>query len=325
MENLFFQKHKPKEVLANPKLQAQFLEGLTRYIKAGVYDDNGMPLTYEEGRKYLEAKLKASVATNAPSFITQPTKPKVVRIDELLPEIDTRYLKVFNTVKSDSEVEIYQKVNYGIKISRITEGEEIEFVSGIKGERIYVENITWAAGIRIPRMWFEDNKVYKISDLVANAKREFLINKAGFFYKLLKAQNYEEVDIKTNDYKSLVESLNDAYAKLKRKAKRDIVGKTIYIICSPEKAGLFEAAKRDLITEAVRLRFNYEIIDTVYFDPDEPPVMTLGKTDQYYQLRQGLRADQDFKIKTQEIEIVFTKRFNGVILSDNYGLKLNLK
>ncbi|RUM59776.1 MAG: hypothetical protein DSY59_04025 [Persephonella sp.] len=62
----------------------------------------------------------------------------------------------------------------------------------------------------------------------------------------------------------------------------------------------------------------------MYFEPDEAPIMTLGKADQYYQLRQGLRADQDFKIETQEIEIVFTERFNGIILSNNYGLKLNL-
>ncbi len=323
----FFEKHKPNEILRNPKLMAMFADGITSYMRAGVYDGN-TPLTYEEGKKYLEKKLTANIGATAPSFITQPQKPKVVRVDDLLPETDTRYLRIFNTIPSDSEAEIYQKAKQSITIKKISEGEEVEFAGGISGEEITVKNITWAAGIRMPRTWFEDNKIYQISNFIQNAKRQFLNNKAGFFYGLIKAQNYDTATIDTTNYDTVINSLNDAYAKVKRKAQADLIGKTIYILCSPEQATIFEQAKVDSLIKGergARLRFNYEIIDTVHLNPDDPAEMVIGKADQYYQLRQPLKADQDFKIGTLEVEIVFSERFNGVILSTDYGLKLNIQ
>ncbi len=323
----FFHKHTPSEVIRNPKLMALFADGLSSYMQAGVYDEK-TPLTYEEGRKYIEQKLQANLASQAPSFITQPQKPKVVRVDDILPETDTRYLRIFTSIPSDSEAEIYQRVKQAITIKKISEGEEVEFLSGISGDEITVKNITWAAGVRFPRSWFDDNKVFQITNLIQVSKREFLNNKAGFFYSLLANQSYKSVNIDTTSYDKVISSLNNAYAQLKRNIKADLVGKTIYIVCSPEQAEIFEQAKVDSLVKAQRgkrLRFNYEIIDTIHLSADDPAFMVVGKADQYAQIRQPFKADQNFRIETLEVEIVFSERFNGVILSTDYGLKLNIQ
>lgn len=315
-------------LLKDQKLQSQFLSAVSSYLRAGVYDDAGIPLEYEEGKKYLQAKLQAShPAQNAPDFMTRPNTPKVVRINDLLPEVDDRYLKIFKVVKSDSEAEIYYKVQSGITFKKIVLGEEVEFNAFLTGEEITVPNIEYAAGVNIPITWLKDSKYWKINQAIQDAKIAALEHKASFVYGLLASQNYPSAAVDTTNTDTFIDSLNKAHTKLRRQAKRDLVGRKVFIITPPEKRPLFEKAviQTQLAREnANKLLFGFEIIDTVYMKPTDKPVMVLAKTDQYLQEREPLKAESFKELSTLEVRIVFTERFNGVILSNNYGLKLNM-
>jgi len=89
MKLAIFNEIKPYQVLTSSNAQKAFLQAVEAYLQAGTYEGT-KPLEYEEGKKLLEARLKATMGMQLPRPLTQPTEPKVVRINDILPETDTR-------------------------------------------------------------------------------------------------------------------------------------------------------------------------------------------------------------------------------------------
>ena len=322
MKLFIFNEIKPSQVLVNSEAQKAFLQAVEGYLRAGVYEGT-KPLEYEEGKKLLEAKLKATMGMQVPRPLTQPTEPKVVRVNDILPETDTRYLQIYNTVESDSEAELYEKVESGMTFKEIKPGEEIPITQRVKGEMITVPNLMWAGAIRFPRSWFEDNKVYKITQALKDAKTSIMDTKAKFLYGLLKNQNYTTVPFDTTSPDKIVESLNRAYVTLRRKLGKDVINQSrLKLVCSPETAMLINEIKQNALSVSKKFAFNFDVIDTVHFADTDKPILVVAKTDQYLQQRTPLRVDQDIEVDTLEVRLTFSERFNAVILSNRYGVKL---
>jgi len=322
MKLAIFNEIKPSQVLTSSNAQKAFLQAVEAYLQAGTYEGT-KPLEYEEGKKLLEARLKATMGMQLPRPLTQPTEPKVVRINDILPETDTRYLQIYNTVESDSEAELYEKVESGMTFKEIKQGEEIPITQRVKGEMVTVPNLMWAGAIRFPRSWFEDNKVYKITQALKDAKTSIMDTKAKFLYGLLKKQNYPTSPLDTSSPDKVVESLNSAYVKLRRTLGKDILNQSrIKLVCSPEFAMLINEIKQNALAVTKKFAFNFDVIDTVHFTDTDKPVLVVAKADQYLQQRTPLRVDQSLDVDTLEVRLTFSERFNAIILSSRYGVKL---
>jgi len=322
MKLSIFEEIKPSDVLRSSEACAAFLRAVEGYLSAGAYEGK-RPLDYEEGKKVLTAKLQAVMGTSVPRELAQPTEPKVVRINDILPETDTRYLQIYNVVESDSEAELYEKVESGMAFKQIKPGEEIPITQRVKGERVTLPNVTWAGAIRFPREWFEDNKVYKITQALQDAKTSIMDKKASFLYGLLKAQKYPTSPLDTSSPDKIVESLNKAYLTLRRKLGKDIVSASrIKLLCSPEFAVMINEIKQNALAVTKKFAFNFDIIDTVHFADTDAPELVVAKADQYLQQRTPLRVDQTLDVTTLEVRLTFSERFNAIILSTNYGVKL---
>ena len=314
------EKIRASQILDDGKLRNDFLSAVDKFLKAGLYDETGTPIPRERGEEILKAKLQA--AASYPPEAMKPPKPVVVDLDKILPEVDDRWMQIFRTVNSDSEYEEYQIGSQAVTFKELKPGETVEFTYFTKGKTVALKNLTYAAGIRLYRNWLEDNKWWKIEDAIWRAKVEAVNNKARFMWNLLKNTKYEEISFTD----SWIKTLNTAWAKLRRNVGRDYLKKPI-AVCAPEIAAALLQAKKDSAVAAERgerLTFDFEVIDTVHYDPTDPITLTLPKTDQYYQHRQGLRVDRDFNITTQSIDIVFTERYNGIITDTRTGIKIKL-
>jgi len=322
MKLAIFEQIKPSQVLTNSEARRAFIQAVEGYLQAGVYEGK-RPLEYEEGKKIIEAKLKAAMGMSLPRPLTQPTEPKVVRINDILPETDTRYLRIYNVIESDAEAELYEKVESGMTFKEIKPGEEIPITQRVTGEVVTVPNLMWAGAIRFPRSWFEDNKVYKITQALADAKVSIMDTKAKFLYGLLKQVNYPTSPFDTSSPDKIVESLNRAYITLRRSLGRDVVSEgRIYLICSPETAMIIQEIKENALAVSKKFAFNFDIIDTIHFTHTDKPILVVAKADQYLQQRTPLRVDQDLDLDTLEIRLTFSERFNAIILSNKYGVRL---
>ncbi|ACO04306.1 MAG TPA: hypothetical protein DEP48_02900 [Persephonella sp.] len=308
-------------ILADKKLQAKFIESVDSYMKAGLYGPDGLPIPREQGIKYLQQKLQA--ATQYPPEAMKPPKPVVVKVDEdVVPEYDDRWMRIFNTIQSTSESETYESGEQSITFEELKPGARVKFTHMASGKTVTVRNVTYAAGIALLKVWFEDNKWWKIEDATRKAKEQAVVDKAAAMYGLIKKTNYDTVAYAT----SWIKTLNTAWAKLLRKLKKDSIRKPVVIAPVEVAAELIQAKKDSTVAgqRGERLTFDFDIIDTVHYDPTGPVDLVIPKKDQYYQHRQSLQVDRDFDITSQEILLAYTERYNGVVLSNKYGIRITL-
>ncbi|GEM_PF-1254614 len=324
MKLAVFERIKPSDVLKNPNARELFLQAVEGFLNFGVFAGK-TPLPYEEGKKVVEAQLKAAMGMSLPRPVTQPTEPKVVRVNDILPETDTRYLQIYNTVESDSEGEKYEKVNAGITFKQLKVGEQVPITQRVSGDEVYLPNLTWAGAIRFPRSWFEDNKVWKITQALQDAKVYAMDTKAKFLYSLIKEIDYPSVPFDTSSPDKIVESLNKAFVKLRRTLGRDAINQSrLKLVCSPEIATLINEIKQNALAVTKKFAFNFDVIDTVHFAESDNPKLVVARADQYLQQRTPLRVDQEFDSSTLEIKLTFSERYNAIILSNRYGVTLTL-
>jgi len=324
MKLAIFEKIKPADVLRNTNARQAFLQAVEGYLNFGYFEGN-RPLPYEEGKKIVEAKLKAALGMSLPRPMTQPTEPKIVRVNDILPETDTRYLQIYNVVESDSEGEKYEQVNAGLTFKKLQPGEQVPITQRVSGEEIYLPNLTWAGAIRFPRSWFEDNKVWKITQALQDAKIYAMNTKAQFLYGLIRAMDYPQETFDTSSPDKIVESLNKAYVKLRRTLGRDIINQSrLKLVCSPEIATTINEIKQNALAVTKKFAFNFDVIDTVHFAENDNPKLVVARADQYLQQRTPLRVDQEFDSSTLEIKLTFSERYNAIILSNRYGVTLKL-
>ena len=324
MKLAVFERIKPADILRNSNARQAFIQAVEGYLNFGYFEGN-RPLPYEEGRKIVEAKLKAALGMSLPRPVTQPTEPKVVRVNDILPETDTRYLQIYNTVESDSEGEKYEHVNAGMTFKQLKAGEQVPITQRVSGDEVYLPNLTWAGAIRFPRSWFEDNKVWKITQALQDAKIYAMDTKAKFLYTLLKEMDYPQVTFNTSSPDKIVESLNKAYVKLRRTLGRDVINQSrLKLVCSPEIATTINEIKQNALAVTKKFAFNFDVIDTVHFAESDNPKLVVARADQYLQQRTPLRVDQEFDASTLEIKLTFSERFNAIILSNRYGVTLKL-
>ena len=312
---------KASKILEDRNLLSNFINAIDGYIKAGLYA-GGLPIDRETGIKLVSRKLQSS--TQLPPEAMKPPKPVVVKIDgEVVPEYDDRWMKIFTTIPSTSESETYEEGESAIAFEELKPGGRIKFTNTFTGKTITVRNITYAAGVNLLKQWFQDNKWWKIENVIRKTKEQAVVDKSKFMFSLIKKVDYEEIKYTDN----WIKTLNNAYAKLLRKLNRDIIRKPVVIAPVELAAELIQAKKDSGVASqrGERLIFDFDIIDTVHYEPDSPIDLVIPKQDQYYQHRQDLQLDRDFDITSQEVKLAFTERYNGVALSNKYGLRITLK
>ncbi len=145
---------------------------------------------------------------------------------DILPETDTRYLQIYNVVESDSQGEKYEHVEAGMTFKKLQPGEQVPITQRVSGDEVYLPNLTWAGAIRFPRSWFEDNKVWKITQALQDAKVYTMDTKAKFLYPLIKEIDSPSVPFDTSSPDAIVESINKAYVKLRRTLGRDAINQS---------------------------------------------------------------------------------------------------
>ena len=306
-------------ILSDQKLQAQLIESMDSYMRAGLYGPDGLPIMREHGIKLVQQKLQA--ATQFPREAMQPPKPVIVNIDgDVVPEYDDRWMKIFNMIQSTSESEVYETGQQAISFEELKPGGRIKFTHAATGKTVTIRNLTYGAGITLLKTWFQDNKWWKIEDMTKKAKETAVSDKAKAMYSLIKKTNYTTVAYST----SWIKTLNTAWAKLLRNIGKDSIRKPVVIAPVEMAAELAQAKKDSLVASqrGERLMFDFDIIDTVHYAPNDPIDIVIPKKDQYYQHRQSLQVDRDFDITSQEIRLAYTERYNGVILSNKYGIRI---
>jgi len=212
-----------------------------------------------------------------------------------------------------------------LTFKKLQPGEQVPITQRVSGEEIYLPNLTWAGAIRFPRSWFEDNKVWKITQALQDAKIYAMNTKAQFLYGLIRAMDYPEVTFDTSSPDKIVESLNKAYVKLRRNLGRDVINQSrLKLVCSPEIATTINEIKQNALAVTKKFAFNFDVIDTVHFAENDNPKLVVARADQYLQQRTPLRVDQEFDSSTLEIKLTFSERYNAIILSNRYGVTLKL-
>lgn len=317
-----------KEVFADPEKRKIAGEAITNYLREGFYDSEGQAinpikrvLTAEMIKRFpIEALLSGEYISAGD--VTGGAGVGVKRKEIYIPEVpaDTQYLEIFRTVQSDKAGETYEQAEAGITFSQLKLGEKPKLAT-ITHDFDYVPNLKWGSAFGFHREWIDDNEVWKMEDVIRQAKIAAFDAKATFMYGLVAAAAWTNIAYAT----SWIHSLNLAYAQLKR-AKKLKPNQRPIVVCTPEKLALILQAIKDTMVvgqRGERLTMIPDVIDTAYLlETDLKAYVLIPKERFILQEREALRTEEDKDIMLDAEAKAWYFRMNGIILDVKYGRKI---
>lgn len=322
-----------KEVFADPEKRKIAGEAITNYLREGFYDSEGQAinpvkrvLTAEMIKRFPIEKLLSGEYISAGDVTIYGTAAGagvgLKRKEIFIPEVpaDTQYLELFRTVQSDKAGETYEQAEAGITFSQLKLGEKPK-LGTITHAKDYVPNLKWGTAFGFHREWIDDNEVWKMEDIIRQAKIAAYDAKATFMYGLIAAASWTNIAYAT----SWIKTLNTAYAQLKR-AKKLKPNQRPIVVCTPEKLSeILQAIKDTMVTgqRGERLTMIPDVIDTAYLlETDLKAYVLIPKERFILQEREALRSETDKDIMMDAEAYAWYFRMNGIILDTKYGRKI---
>lgn len=333
-----------KEIFKDPAKRKLTGETITNYLREGFYDSELNPIPH--GRKLsaemivklspeqLQAVLKGEYIS-AGDITTTPLGGMVgvQRKEIFMPETpaDTQYLEIFRTVQSDRAGETYEQAAAAITFKQLLLGEKPQLGTIAQGIN-FVPNLKWGTAFGFHREWIDDNEVWKIEDIINEAKIAAYDAKATFMYGLISGAGFSEVNWGGED--TWITMLNKAFAALRRKQKNAIGQELIplqsnqrpLVACCVEKtAEIVQAIKDSLVAaeRGPRLTVVPDVIDTSYFAANEPVYVLVPKRRFILQEREALRTETDKDIMLDAEAYAWYFRMNGIILDKIFGRQID--
>lgn len=128
------------------------------------------------------------------------------------PVADDRWKLVFRTVPSNNlEGEAYDFADMGITFKQLAYNEVPQY-GNVTGSQQTIPNLEWGAAMFLKNVWFEYGKIWKINEMLANARTAASKAMSDFFYGLLKNAGWTEDTWET----SWIKTLNKSYNTLRR-------------------------------------------------------------------------------------------------------------
>uniref|UniRef100_A0A7C6E9Q1 Phage major capsid protein n=1 Tax=candidate division WOR-3 bacterium TaxID=2052148 RepID=A0A7C6E9Q1_UNCW3 len=319
-----------REIFQDPEKRKLTGEAITAYLRDGFYDTENNPIpskpkfSAETIIQFPLAELKKLLAGEYISAgdITGGAAVGIQRKEVFIADVpaDTQYLLIFRTVQSNKAGETYETAAAGITFTQLKLGEAPK-LGTITQTANYVPNLKWGAAFGFHREWIEDNEVWKLEDLIRQAKIGAYDAKATYMYGLIVAANWSNINYAT----SWVNSLNLAFAALK-KNKALLPNQRPVILCPVEKlAEILQAVKDTLVTgqRGERLTVIPDIIDSTYILDANKKVYVLVPFERFIlQEREALRTETDKDIMLDAEAYAWYFRMNGVILDTKYGVTI---
>lgn len=317
------------DVLAKPENRKLAGEAITRYLREGFYDSAGNlaprhrpTFSAEMIRQNSKEELLRLVAEYiAAGDITTGAAVGVQRKEVFFPEVpaDTQWLLLFRQVQSDKAGETYEQASAGITFAQLKLGEKPK-LGTISQLANFVPNLKWGAAFGMFREWIVDNEIWKIEEVITEAKIAAYDALATFMYGLITAASWTNQNYAT----SWIASLNAAIAALKNK-KTLMPNVTPVVLCPVEKLADIIQAIKDALTPSrgERLVQVPDIIDSTYvLHADKKVYVLVPKRRFIYQEREALRTETEKDIMLDAESYAWYYRGNGVILSTDYGIKI---
>ncbi len=319
-----------REVLAKPENRKLVGEAITNYLRAGFYDKEGRlipPAARGFGAELIAQtpaeRLKKLVGEYiAAGDITAGAAVGIQRKEVFFPEVpaDTQWMQIFRTVQSDKAGETYEQASAGITFEQLRLGQKPK-LGTISQAASYVKNLKWGAAFGMHREWIEDNEIWKIEEIINEAKIAQWDALASYMYGLITAANWSNVDYAT----SWINSLNLAFAALKNK-KTLLPNVTPVVLCPVDKLAVIVQAIKDALVAGVRgerLTMVPDIIDSTYIlDADKKIYVLIPQRRFIHQEREAFRTEMEQDIMLDAQAYAWYYRGNGVILSTDYGMKI---
>jgi len=318
-----------KDVLAKPENRKLVGEAITNYLREGFYDqDNNLvprhrpTFSAEMIRENSKETLLRMVAEYiAAGDIIGGAAVGVQRKEVFFPEVpaDTQWLLLFRQVQSDKAGETYELASAGITFTRLGLGEKPK-LGTISQTAPYVPNLKWGAAFGMFREWIEDNEIWKIEEVITEAKIAAFDALATYMYGLIAAANWSNNAYAT----SWIASLNVALAALKNK-KTLMPNVTPVVLCPVEQLANIIQAIKDALTPSrgERLVQVPDIIDSTYILHATKKVYVLVPKRRFiYQEREALRTETEKDIMLDAEAYAWYFRGNGVILNTDYGVTI---
>jgi len=319
-----------REVMAKPENRKIVGAAITNYLRSGFYDKEGRLIP--PGARGFGAEMIAKTPADmlkrlvgeyiAAGDITAGAAVGIQRKEVFFPEVpaDTQWMQIFRTITSDKAGETYEQASAGITFTQLKLGEKPK-LGTITQAASFVPNLKWGAAFGMHREWIEDNEIWKIEEIITEAKIAQWDALATYMYALLTAAGWSNVNYAT----SWINSLNLAFAELKKK-KTLLPNVTPVVLCPVEKlAAIVQAVKDALVAGArgERLTMVPDIIDSTYVaDGDKKVYVLIPKRRFIHQEREAFRTETEKDIMLDAEAYAWYYRGNGVILSTDYGIKI---
>jgi hypothetical protein len=324
-----------KQHLQDPAKRKLIGEAITNFMRSGFYDKDLNPLIVNDRRLSSEMivqlppeALKKVLAGELISAgdITAGAAVGIQRKEVYFPEVpaDTQYLNIFRTVQSNKAGETYEQAYAGITFTELKLGEKPK-LGTISQTANYVKNLKYGAAFGMFREWIEDNEIWKIEEVINEAKIAAFNAKATLAYGLIAAASWTKHDAYATSW---IASINKGLAILKR--AKDAVGspvltpnQTPIVLCPVEKtAEILQAIKDTQVTgqRGERLTMIPDIIETTYIlDSDKKIFILVPKRRLILQEREALRTEQEQDIMLDAQAYAWYFRGNGTILDLAHG------
>jgi hypothetical protein len=325
-----------KEHLKDPVKRKLVGEAITNFLRAGFYDKDGHPLNVKGKRLSSEMIINfppdvlrralAAELISAGDVAATAAAVGVQRAAVFFPDVpaDTQYLNIFRTVPSQKAGETYEQAYAGITFTELKLGEKPK-LGTISQTANYVKNLKWGAAFGMFREWIEDNEIWKIEEVINEAKIAAFNAKAEYFYGLIRNASWTKHDAYATSW---IASINKGLATLKRaKDGNDSPvlpsNVTPVLLCAPEKTTEILQAIRDTqVTgqRGERLTQIPDIIESSYIlEADKKVFILVPKRRFINQEREALRTEQEQDIMLDANAYAWYFRGNGVILDLAHG------
>lgn len=288
-----------RDVQDNPQFIAEMTRRVNDYLREGFYDKDLNPICRERVMEQTASGLFVPVQEmtgpgQTPAFMMKPNSTQGYDLDDQ--PADTQYLQIFGVVQSDSESETYGQIWSAITFEELQPFQRVTF-GKVDGTEVTLVNKTWGAGFAWLKQWIEDNKVWKIEEVISEAKVAAFDRKAQIMYDLLRNGSFNSTAKSTDSW---IAALNKAYVRLERKndpnSGRPILGpnQTPVLVAAPEYRDQIEQAIKDSAvasTRGERINFSFNRIYTKYYKPSDTFVDLVVPGKRNFVLQERLALD----------------------------------